>query len=170
MAEKSSKKPEDTKVESKKKSIHKVRILATDIDSSKKLITGISCVKGVGHNMANVLVVRLGLDRRKRLVDLSEEEIERIENAISDPAALGIPGWMFNRRRDHDTGRDIHLNTSDLTFAVREDINRMGEIKSYKGLRHTKGLKVRGQRTASTGRGSRVVGVQRKKQQPGKSK
>jgi len=165
MADKSTrdKKPEGDKHEAKeKKAVHKVRILATDIDASKSLLTGLACVKGVGHNLANALIIRLGMDPKKKLVDLSDDEIEKLENAIGDPSALNIPAWMLNRRKDPDSGRDIHLNTSDLTFAVKEDINQMGEIKSYKGLRHAKGLKVRGQRTASTGRGQSVVGVKRK--------
>jgi small subunit ribosomal protein S13 len=140
-----------------------IRLKDTDLDGSKKLIVGISGVKGVGYNLANSLILGLGMDPNKRLGDLSDPEIEKIEKAIEDPGSLGIPRWMFNRQRDYDTGKDIHLSTSDLIFAGKSDIDRLGEIKSYKGIRHARGLKVRGQRTASTGRGRVAVGVLRRK-------
>lgn len=146
-----------------KKSVQVVRILGTDIDGSKSLIPGLSVVVGVGNNMAGAIVIRLGMDRRKRLKDLDDGEIDKLEKAISDPASLNIPTWMLNRRRDLDTGKDIHLNTADWKFAVKSDIDLMGETKSYKGLRHARGQKVRGQRTASTGRGKVAVGVQKKR-------
>jgi small subunit ribosomal protein S13 len=146
-----------------KRSVQVVRILGTDVDGSKNLVTGIASIVGVGNNLANGLIVRMGMDRKVRLKDLSDADIDRIEKAIADPAALGIPPWMLNRRKDMETGGDKHLNTSDWKFAVKSDIDLMGEMKSYKGLRHAKGLKVRGQRTASTGRGRVAVGVQKKK-------
>jgi len=177
MADKSTKdkkpegdKPKASKPEVKeKRNVHKVRILATDIDASKSLLTGLACVKGVGHNLANALIIRMRMDPKKKLVSLSDDEIDKVERAVGNPSALNIPVWMLNRRKDPKSGGDIHLSTSDLTFAVKEDINDMGEIKSYKGLRHAKGLKVRGQRTASTGRGQSAVGVQRKKNQQSKA-
>lgn len=157
-------KPKTDKPEAKEKRVSQVRILATDIDGSKRLLTGIAEVKGVGHNLAAVVVKQLGMDPKKRLAELSEQDIDRLESGIKDPASLGIPSWMLNRRKDMDTGKDLHLNTSDLTFTVKADLDLMGEIKSYKGLRHAKGLKLRGQRTKSTGRGKSAMGVQRKKQ------
>jgi small subunit ribosomal protein S13 len=69
---------------------------------------------------------------------------------------------MLNRRKDLETGKDMHINTSELKLAKKVDVDLMGEIKSYKGLRHAKGLKLRGQRTKSTGRGTSAVGVKRK--------
>ena len=146
-----------------------VRILATDIEGSKNLLTGIACIKGVGHNLANVLLIKLEMDKTRKLTDLTDPEIEKIENAIKDPSALKIPIWMYNRRKDLETGKNLHLNTADLDFAKKVDLDLMGETKSYKGLRHARGLKVRGQRTKSTGRGTKAVGVVRKKSQPAKS-
>lgn len=144
-----------------------VRIHSTDIDGSKNLLIGISRIKGVGYTMANALVYKLGLDKKRKLTTLSEKEIETIENAIANPAALSIPHWMFNRQKDPESGKDLHLHTSDITLAKKTDIDIMGETKSYKGLRHSRGQKVRGQRTASTGRGKAAVGVQKKKTMPG---
>jgi small subunit ribosomal protein S13 len=154
----------EDKPEAKEKKVGQmVRILATDIDGSKSLLTGVAKVKGVGHNLAYAIINKLAMDPKKKLVDLSDPEIDKIEKAIEDPSSLNIPVWMLNRRKDLDTGKDIHLNTSDLTLATKSDIDLMGEIKSYKGLRHSRRLKVRGQRTKSTGRGQSAVGVKRKK-------
>lgn len=157
------KKPQKPVEKPKKELQMLVRLKDTDLDGSKKLVVGISGVKGVGYNLAQAIISSLGMSYDKKLGDLSEPEIERIEKAIEDPQSLGIPAWMTNRRRDYDTGKDLHLSTSDLIFAHKTDIDRMGEIKSYKGIRHARGLKVRGQRTASTGRGRVAVGVQRRK-------
>lgn len=169
MAEEEKKKPEGKPEGKEKKATQMVRIHATDIDGSKSLLTGVARVKGVGDSMANAILLKLNMDRKKKLVDLTDPEIATIEKAIDDPASLGIPKWMFNRRKDMDTGKDLHINTSDLTLTLKNDLDLLGETKSYRGLRHARGLKVRGQRTKSTGRGQSSVGVTRKKQQPGKS-
>jgi small subunit ribosomal protein S13 len=158
-SEKREKKPEPEK----KRMGRVVRIHSTDIEGSRKIIAGLGEVKGIGMNLSNAIINKLGLDRGKRLQDLSDQEITQIENAIEDLTQLGIPNWMLNRRNDLDSGRDIHLHTADLIFAKKSDIDMMGEMKSYKGLRHSRGQKVRGQRTASTGRGKSAVGVQRKR-------
>ena len=70
---------------------------------------------------------------------------------------------MLNRRKDYATGQDIHLTGSDLVLTIKSDIDRMKKIKSWKGIRHALGLKVRGQRTRTTGRGGRTIGVTKKK-------
>jgi len=57
----------------------------------------------------------------------------------------------------------MHLVTSDLIFYVRNDIEREKKIKSWRGVRHSLGLKVRGQRTRTTGRTGVTVGVRRSK-------
>jgi len=59
------------------------------------------------------------------------------------------------------TGRMLHFTGSDLDFAHRSDIERLRRIKSWRGLRHSLGLKVRGQHTRTTGRKGMAVGVSR---------
>jgi small subunit ribosomal protein S13 len=71
---------------------------------------------------------------------------------------------MLNRRKDLLSGEDRHIMGADLLVNLREDINLLRKIRSYRGIRHERGLKVRGQRTKSTGRRGAVVGVVRKKQ------
>ncbi|MBN2518547.1 MAG: 30S ribosomal protein S13 [Candidatus Altiarchaeota archaeon] len=155
-------KKEDTKEKSDELQLI-IRVKDTDIDGNKKLVFGLTRIKGVGFNFSNAICTNLKYDPNRKIGTLSESDIQRIESAINDPAKLNIPKWVFNRQNDYDTGRDMHLTTSDLIIHKKEDIDRMGAIKSYKGLRHARGLKVRGQRTASTGRGQVSVGVQRKK-------
>ena len=74
-----------------------------------------------------------------------------------------LPWWMLNRRKDLISGEDKHIMGSDLVLKLRDDINLLRKIRSYRGIRHERGLRVRGQRTKSTGRRGMVVGVMRKK-------
>jgi len=75
-----------------------------------------------------------------------------------------MPVWMLNRRNDTYTGENRHLTGTDLILSNKEDINLMKKIRSYKGIRHERGLRVRGQRTRSTGRTGAIVGVSRKRE------
>jgi small subunit ribosomal protein S13 len=80
-----------------------------------------------------------------------------------NPVKNGIPAYMVNRKKDLRTGEDKHVIGNQLDITVRRDIDRMKRIRSYKGVRHHLHLKVRGQRTKSTGRHGLVIGVMRKK-------
>jgi small subunit ribosomal protein S13 len=120
-------------------------------------------VKGIGVNFAYALCRLLGIDPEKRIGFLTDAEIEKIEKAVADPLSIGIPAWMLNRRKDYETGKDMHLVGADLIYYVRRDIEREKRIKSWRGIRHALGLKVRGQRTATTGRIGMTIGVQRRR-------
>ena len=61
-----------------------------------------------------------------------------------------------------ETGKDIHLLSSDLVLQNKNDIDQMKKIRSWKGIRHSYGLKVRGQRTRTTGRKGKAIGVKKK--------
>ena len=61
--------------------------------------------------------------------------------------------------RDIETGKDLHLLTSDIPFTLRNDIERERITASWRGYRHLSGLKVRGQRTRTSGRKGGAVGV-----------
>ncbi len=139
-----------------------VRIAGTDIDGSKKLIYGLTKIKGVGLNLASAMVRALDLKVDTRIGNLSEAEVEKIESIITDPVKYNIPTHMLNRRRDRATGQSFHLIRSDLDLKVKDDIDFMKEIMSWRGMRHSLGLKVRGQRTRTTGRTGRSVGVKKK--------
>ncbi|HWP78487.1 MAG TPA: 30S ribosomal protein S13 [Candidatus Nitrosotenuis sp.] len=140
---------------------HIVRIVGKDIPGDKKLSVGLTHIKGVGHNFANALISRLGLNPNSNIGFLTETQVVEIEKALKDPAALNFPGWIFNRRKDVETGNTVHLITSDIAFTVRNDIEREKLSNSWRGFRHTYGLKVRGQRTRTTGRKGASVGVRK---------
>ncbi len=93
---------------------------------------------------------------------LSEEQIESIEAVIKEPSKYGIPSYMLNHRKDMETGKDVHIIGNDLTFAIRQDVNRSVIMRAWKGYRHQHSQKVRGQRTKSTGRTGATIGVMKK--------
>jgi small subunit ribosomal protein S13 len=69
---------------------------------------------------------------------------------------------MVNRPKDWESGLDLHAFGPDVEVRLRDDINLMKMIRSYKGVRHETGQKVRGQRTRSNGRTGLTVGVTKK--------
>ena len=140
-----------------------VRIAETDIDGNLSLIYGLAEIKGVGVAFALGICRVLGLDPHMRIGLLTDDQIEKIEDVIKNPSNYGIPAWMYNRRKDYATGVDMHVVSSELIYHVKEDIEREKRIKSYRGIRHALGLKVRGQRTRTTGRLGATVGVSKKK-------
>jgi small subunit ribosomal protein S13 len=140
---------------------HLVRIAGKDLDGSKKLVIAVSDLRGVGYNFANTLVNGLGLDPRVRLGTLGEDQIREIEKAIVNASASKFPQWYYNRRKDPFTGETKQLLGSDLDFVIKNDIENERNIQSWKGIRHGLGLKVRGQRTRTTGRKGRTVGVRK---------
>ncbi|OGD55131.1 30S ribosomal protein S13 [Candidatus Bathyarchaeota archaeon RBG_13_60_20] len=142
-----------------------VRLHGTNIDGTKMVPYAITEVKGVGVRLARSIVKQLGLDATERLGSLSDADVRRLEEAIDNPSSVGLPTWMLNRRKDPMTGKDLHLLSSDLDLRVKDDIDLMRETRSWKGERHARGLKVRGQHTKTTGRTGRSVGVSKKQQQ-----
>lgn len=133
------------------------------IDGNDNLEYGLTNIKGIGQRFAQAVVKTANMDPNERIGALSENEIELLEDIITNPVDHGIPSWMVNRRKDIRTGEDKHVLGNELEITVKRDIDRMKRIKCYKGIRHQLGLKVRGQRTKSTGRHGLVIGVQRKK-------
>ncbi len=140
-----------------------VRIAGTDIPGELSLAWGLSKIKGVGYNFAVAVCRVLGLDPMMKIGFLSDADVERIEDAIRNPQKYGIPSWMYNRRKDYETGQDLHLVGPDLIYYVRQDIEREIRIRSWRGIRHALGYKVRGQRTHTTGRLGPTVGVKRRR-------
>lgn len=140
-----------------------IRIAGTNVDGAKKLAYALTEIKGVGIRLANVIVEKAGLDPDTRLGFLSDGEVENIESIVENPSKNDIPSWLLNRRRDRETGSDLHLVGSDIDLQVKSDIERMKNTKSWKGHRHSHGLKVRRQKTRTTGRTRKAVGVKKKK-------
>jgi len=142
-----------------------VRVHGTSLDGTKPVHYALCDIKGVGIRVARAIVKKVGIDQSQRLGDLSDAEVKRLEDLLENPVARGLPIWMVNRRKDPETGGDLHLLTSDLTLRVKSDIDLMREIRSWKGERHAKGLKVRGQRTKTTARKGRSIGVSKRRVQ-----
>ena len=140
---------------------HILRIAGKDIDGSRKIIVALSAVKGIGHNLAQVLLQSLKINPNIRLGFLTDKELADIESAIRDPARVGMPDWYLNRRKDMETGTNRHLITSDLDFMISNDIEREKSVMSWRGYRHMFGLRVRGQCTRTTGRKGGAVGVKK---------
>ncbi len=142
---------------------HILRITGTDIDGALKMPYALKRIKGVNLSLANALLKKAEINREKRAGFLTGAEVERIEQIIKEPARFGVPNWLLNRRKDLETGKDLHLIRADLDLRTKMDIRQMKEIKSWRGYRHAYGLKVRGQRTRTTGRKGKAVGVRLKK-------
>ncbi|MHA1914816.1 MAG: 30S ribosomal protein S13 [Promethearchaeota archaeon] len=139
------------------------RTLRSQVDGNAKVVYGLTQIKGVGSRFAQAVVKVAGIDPRIRIGAIPEKDLAQIEEIILNPIKNGIPNWMVNRPKDLRTGEDKHVIGNKLDLQFKNDIDRMKKIKSYKGVRHRLKLKVRGQRTKSTGRHGLVVGVMRRK-------
>jgi len=106
------------------------RIAGVDIPREKRLVISLTYVFGIGRSTAEQICDAAGIDRSTRTRDLTDEEINRIRAYIDQN--LQVEG--------------------DLKREVQQDIKRKMEIGSYQGLRHRKGLPVRGQRTHTNAR------------------
>lgn len=143
-----------------------VRIAGVDLDGNRPVRQALLKIKGVGNSYANAVVNTLGLDPTAIIGKFSDADKTRLEDAIKNPASIGLKPFMFNRRRDPTTGDDQHLVGADFVATVKRDVEFMKRIKCYRGVRHFYGLKSRGQRTKSrgaafAGRGGKTVGVVR---------
>ena len=120
------------------------RIAGVDIPREKRVEIGLTYIYGIGRSTANTVLQATGIPRDTYVRDLTEEEVGRLRDAIEK--TLTVEG--------------------DLRRERSNDIKRLMEIGCYRGLRHRRGLPVRGQRTktnARTRKGpKRTVGKARK--------
>lgn len=143
-----------------------VRIANTDLDGTSTVQYALTGITGIGNRVAKIIARKAEVDPNAIMGYLPPEQVERIKTVL-DNIDTNMPTWMLNRQRDLYTGENRHLIGTDLILSVKEDINVMKKIRSYKGIRHERGQKVRGQKTRSTGRTGATVGVVRKKGEPG---
>ena len=141
---------------------HIVRIVGTDLAGEKRVQLALADLKGVSVAFARAVVHAADVDPFAKLGNLSMEQIRRLEDVLRNPSEHGIPSWLLSRRKDYESGKDLHLLGADIAMAVRIDIGRERRIRSRRGIRHELGLPVRGQRTRTTGRRGLTVGVKRK--------
>ena len=139
-----------------------IRIANSDVSGEERLVNALTSIRGIGPRISNAIVQKLKLDPNKLAGKLDDKNVVDIENAIMNLNDY-VPDWLLNRQKDYDTGEDIHPVSVELKMTHDEDLNRMKKVKSYKGIRHASGHKVRGQRTYSNGRKGLALGVSRKK-------
>lgn len=138
-----------------------VRMKNTDIDGTKPVNYALRDIKGVGMRVADIVVNSTDVDPNTRIGKLDDDEVKKIKQAL-DEFCESAPSWVVNREKDPVTGEDNHVLKNELDTVLREDINRMQKISCYKGVRHERGQKVRGQRTKSNGRTGMELGVEKK--------
>ncbi|MFB6114103.1 MAG: 30S ribosomal protein S13 [Halodesulfurarchaeum sp.] len=135
-----------------------VRIGQTDLDGTKSVERALIEMDGIGRRAARIIAEETDVDRTAVLGGLDEDTIDEMVTAVENFDEY-VPEWMTNRRNDFYTGESSHLTGTDVELTRDQDINRMRKIRSYKGIRHERGQKVRGQRTKSTGRTEGTIGV-----------
>ncbi|MDR0715221.1 MAG: 30S ribosomal protein S13 [Puniceicoccales bacterium] len=121
------------------------RILGVDIPDNKKIVYALRYIQGIGLTRAQTIVAKAGLNPDMRSNELNEEHINKITSVINSE------GWKIE---------------GDLRREFMANLKRLQAIKSYRGVRHYRGLPVRGQRTSTNARtckGARkTVGVAKK--------
>ncbi len=106
------------------------RIAGVDIPNNKRVEIALTYIYGIGRKSSNDILAKTGVNPDKRAKDLTEEEIAKLRDEIENSYTV-----------EGDLRRDVALN-----------IKRMVEINCYRGIRHRKGLPVRGQRTKTNAR------------------
>ncbi|MDR1942626.1 MAG: 30S ribosomal protein S13 [Endomicrobium sp.] len=125
------------------------RVAGVDLPKNKRLDIALRYIYGIGPAISNEIIAELSLDPAKRVKDLTEEEVNKINNLVTK-----------NLKVEGDLRREIQAN-----------IKRLIEIGSYRGSRHRRNLPVRGQRSktnARTRRGKRKTVGAGKAAGPGK--
>ena len=144
---------------------HIVRIANVDIPGGKSIRLSLTNIKGIGVTMADAICAISSIPRTTKAGELNEQQVARLNEVVAHLEKAGLPVWMLNRRKDYETRENKHLITGSLNFTQENDLKRLKKIKSLRGVRHIRGLPVRGQRTRSNFRRSKgkVVGVAKKK-------
>jgi small subunit ribosomal protein S13 len=159
-SKKEGKKEEPKKKEHRPDFKYIVRIANTDLNGEKNLVNGLTTIRGIGTRTGIFIADKSGIDRNVKFGDLTEAQIEKIKEVIINLNKTA-PGWMLNHRRDYETGENMHFVSTDIDIRLRDEINIMKKIRSYRGVRHEMGLRVRGQRTKTHGRVGLALGVSR---------
>ncbi len=162
--EKETKPKKETKGKEKKSDDFKyiVRLSNTDVDGEKKLVFGLKSIKGIGSHLATFIADKTDINRDTKIGNLTDKQVEHLQETI-DNVQNTAPKWMLNHRNDMESGEDIHLVGATIEMRLRDEINIMKKIRCYKGIRHERGLTVRGQRTRANNRKGLTLGVSKKR-------
>jgi len=140
-----------------------VRIANTELDGEEPVFQALKKIKGISYAMSKAICKVANLNPNQKLGTLDPKTIEKLEGVIKEPLNFGVPSFLVNRRRDIETGKDVHLIGADLDMVKRFDIQRYVDLKTYRGWRHMFGQPVRGQETRSSFREKgKIVGVMKK--------
>jgi small subunit ribosomal protein S13 len=138
-----------------------VRLANSDLDGLRPAALALTGVPGVGLRIAEVACRLAGVPPGEMLGNIPEATVDGLEGMIND-LPQKLPPWMLNHPADHATTEIHHYISADLETSRRDDVNLMKMIRSYRGVRHERGQKVRGQRTRSNGRTGMAAGVLKK--------
>ncbi len=142
---------------------HILRLLNTNVDGRQKIMFALTAIKGCGRRYAGVVCRKAEVDMNKRAGELEPAQLERIMDIMQNPKKYKIPDWFLNRQKDSKDGKFSQLLSNNLDNKLREDLEHLKKIRVHRGLRHSWGLRVRGQHTKTTGRRGRTMGVSKKK-------
>jgi small subunit ribosomal protein S13 len=140
-----------------------IRIIGTSVEGHRTMLTGLSVIRGIGPRLALAVCRIAGYSPQYRIGLLSDAKIEELEKIIKNPMAYGVPKWMVNRQKDVRTGEYRHITGNEIDMILKQDLDRMKRLRSWKGVRHMYNLKVRGQHTRTTGRKGLTIGYMRQK-------
>ena len=119
------------------------RIVGVDLPRQKRVEIGLQSIFGIGPTRAKILMEKMGIDTRARVNDLTDEQANTLTNLIQNDYKV----------------------EGDLRREVTGNVKRLMEINCYRGIRHKRGLPVRGQRThtnARTRKGPRRTAIKKK--------
>ena len=142
---------------------HILRMLNTNIDGRQKVMYALTSIRGIGRRFSNIVCKKADIDMTKRAGQLTAEEIEKIQQVLTNPRQYNIPDWFLNRKKDIKDGKYLQAVSNVLDTKMREDLEMMKKMRLHRGLRHYWGLKVRGQHTKATGRHGKTIGVAKTK-------
>ena len=140
-----------------------VRVANTDLDGRKAILEALRKIRGVDVMFSNAVCAMAGVDKALKAGYLNDAQVKKLDEVVTTPGKFGFPAWMFNRRKDKDDGTNKHLITSNLLFTHDNDIKMLKKMRCYRGIRHSMGQPVRGQRTKSNFRKNKgkVLGVKK---------
>ncbi|HTT45626.1 MAG TPA: 30S ribosomal protein S13 [Thermoplasmata archaeon] len=138
-----------------------VRVANTDLDGTRPTALALTGVRGVGLRIAEVACRLSDVNASEMIGNLPEPTVDGLEATLGS-LAQKMPPWMVNHPHEPLVGESPHFVGPDLETRRRDDINVMKMIRSYRGVRHERGQKVRGQRTRSNGRTGMAAGVLKK--------
>jgi small subunit ribosomal protein S13 len=143
---------------------HVVRIASRDLPGYMTLSQGLDLIYGISSRVSDS-VNKIYTKKTGKVINkigyLTDEDVVIIQEILENLDSY-VPKWLLNRSKVMEGGCK-HLIMADLKLSQRRELQRLGKIKSYRGLRLQWGLPVRGQRTRSTFRRSGVVGVNKNK-------